>query len=272
MNSDLKFDGERVLPEEIGNVEEYLCYLRHRAAYEYVCDKMPSGLEWLEIGSGEGYGTNLVSSGAKKITGLDVDKDAVAHASNKYSSAGCSYSAYDGKTLPVDSNSIDVVISFQVIEHVEDDNGFVAEARRVLKTGGRLILTTPNRIYRLRPGEKPWNRFHVREYYPEEFRTLLASHFSDVSLQVVKGKQEAQHIEVTAVKRGFHNLDRLNLRRLLPDGVRSKMARLARRVVSGDRNKSSRESFVERFSTSDYFVTGDELESGLDLIGFCRKD
>ena len=89
---------------------------------------------------------------------------------------------------------------------------------------------------------------------------------------MVKGSPEAQNIEVTAVKRGFHNIDRLNLRRLLPAAVRSKLARLVRRMVSGELKKSSPDSFVERFSTSDYFVTGDELESGLDLMGICRKD
>ena len=77
------------------------------------------------------------------------------------------------RALPFPDGDFDVVISFQVREYVEDVDSYLKEIRRVQKPGGRLLLTTPNSSLRLLPGQKPWDRFHVREYIYRAIKNTL---------------------------------------------------------------------------------------------------
>lgn len=271
MKDHLDRTGERALPESFESVEEYLSFLRHLFAYEHVSRIIPAGLRWLEIGFGEGYGTSLLASRAGEIVGLDTNADAVAHASRKYEKDNCSFVLYNGSGLPFEPESFDVVASFQVIEHIEDDGQFLADIKRVLKPSGQLVLTTPNRSYRLKPGQKPWNRFHVREYYPHELEALLNSVFSVVTICGVKGKGDAQEVELNAVKRGFHDLDRFNIRHLIPSSVKPALARLARRLTGRTLDRKNLPAALNKYSTADYFIIEESIDSSLDLMGICKK-
>jgi SAM-dependent methyltransferase len=97
---------------------------------------------------------------------------------------GLEYNVGDGTALPVEDSSCDVFVSLETIEHIEDDRGHLSEINRVLRPGGLLLCSTPNRLI-TNPGttitDPPWNRFHLREYSLDEFTGLVRKHF-DIEL------------------------------------------------------------------------------------------
>jgi ubiquinone/menaquinone biosynthesis C-methylase UbiE len=132
---------------------------------------------------------------ARRALGVDVATDAVAAAKAMHASATCSFIVYDGTRLPFENSRFDVVTSFQTIEHVVDDVGFIAEAARVVRRDAQFVLTTPNRATRLRAGQRPWNRFHVREYSARELEVLLSKSFSRVEVFGVRASERIEQVE-----------------------------------------------------------------------------
>jgi SAM-dependent methyltransferase len=162
----LKATGERVVPElQRGE----LVYAEHLVRYRLAA-QFAQGRRVLDVGSGEGYGTALLAaSGAVDVTGIDLDEAAVAHARERY---GLRFEQADAARLPFANGSFDLVICFETIEHLENDERAVLEMRRVLADEGLLLISTPNREEYLVE-----NEFHKREYSLEEFDALLAEHF-----------------------------------------------------------------------------------------------
>lgn len=163
----LPLTGERTVP---GIPEENYWFRRHEAAYlalrPYCVDAVV-----LEAGCGEGYGADLLARDARLVLGLDYDALTAAHVARAYPSV----LAVRGNLalLPVRSSTVDVVANLQVIEHLWDQAGFLLECHRVLRPGGRLLVTTPNRIT-FSPGrDTPLNPFHTRELAPDELAELL---------------------------------------------------------------------------------------------------
>lgn len=239
---------ERIHPRYFTTKEKYLLYLRHVFAYEEARRRIGTSAGVLEIGCGDGYGTAILAEQAARVTAVDVEAETVAHAAAQYPDAGIDFRTYDGERLPFDAGSFDAVVAFQVIEHVEDDAGFVAEAHRVLRPGGVLLVTTPNRAHRVPPGEPLWNPFHVREYLPDELETVLRTVFTQVEVAGIRGEAEVQRIEHARVRRGP------SLRKMIPEPVRA--------WFDGD--------VAARYSTACFFVTRDAAD-GLDLLGMCLK-
>jgi SAM-dependent methyltransferase len=125
----------------------------------------------LEVGCGEGYGTALLAASATRILGVDYDALAVAHAAAAYPQAR--FVRGNLAALPVPSESVDVVATLQVIEHVWNHPEFVRECLRVLRPGGLLLVTTPNRLT-FSPGlDEPVNPFHTKEFTADELVELL---------------------------------------------------------------------------------------------------
>lgn len=139
----------------------------------------------LEIGTGMGYGIEVVAPRAEHF--LTVDKTETQTVRDIC--AGVPNAEFRRISLPpldsIPSESFDYVISFQVIEHIRDDVGAVSEMSRVLRPGGKLIISTPNRHMSLT--RNPW---HVREYTPEDFRKLLGCYFSEVETLGVFGNEK----------------------------------------------------------------------------------
>ena len=261
------------MPRKFESKEEYLLYLRHLFSYEFARDKVSKNSFVLEMGCGEGYGTKLLSQKAARIIGLDVDKNIVARASKKYGSGKCTFRMYDGTRIPYGNNTFDTIVSFQVIEHIQDDMNYVSEIHRVLKRNETFILTTPNGTYRSKPGQKPWNRFHVREYRPHELGNVLRSRFSDVKVWGISGKEEVQKIEIERVRQSLNIifLDPFNLRKLVPEPLRPTIIRTVRRILHGARVSRNDRDFVSKYSTGDYYVTQNDVQNSLDLLGICKK-
>lgn len=263
--------GERILPERIESEEEYAIYLRHLFAYEFAKDLVPKDGYILEVGCGEGYGVSLLSQKVRKIVGLDVDKKTVSCALSKYETRNASFQLYAGKDIPYEDATFDGVVSFQVVEHIKNDVNYIAEIFRVLKKGGIFIVSTPNKSCRLRPNQKPWNRFHIREYNPFELESLLRTKFSDVKIFGLKGNEEINKAELKRIKRNLRiiSFDPLNIRRLIPISIEARILRVMRRIVKG-RNKT-KIGFGMKYSINDFSLAAEDVEHGLDLIGVGRK-
>lgn len=163
----LLLTGERTLPGI--DVENYW-YRRHEAAY-LALRPFARGAQVLEAGSGEGYGAALLASVARAVVAVELDPAAAAHSRATYPKVAVLRG--DLQRLPVRSASVDVVAHLQTIEHLHDQPGFVAECARVLRPGGRLLVTTPNA--RTFPRGNP---FHTRELVMAELEELLAPTFA----------------------------------------------------------------------------------------------
>src|SRR5829696_2001413 len=162
----LPITGERTMP---GVAIENYWFRRHEAAYEALLP-FCRGAVVLEAGSGAGYGAARIAAVARTVVGLDYDAAATAHLARAYPRVR----AVRGNlaALPFAAGAFDLVASLQVIEHLWDQVGFLAECARVLRPAGTLLLTTPNRLTFSAPN-RPLNPFHHRELDPAEFAGLL---------------------------------------------------------------------------------------------------
>jgi SAM-dependent methyltransferase len=240
-------------------------YLRHLFAYEEALRRLTPDAFVLDIGCGEGYGTDRLAH-TVRAAGMDVDGPTIAAAARSYGRPRCRYVLYDGARIPFLTGGFDAAVTFQVIEHVSDARAFLAEAARVIRPGGLLILTTPNRLLRLDPGQRPWNRYHVDEYAPGDLRDLLARHFEAVDMLGICGDPEAQahEMERLAWVRRTAARDRLGLRRWLPEWIRQRL--LARLRGAAARTDTPD---VASWTTGRYMLTSDAAQ-GLDLFAVCR--
>lgn len=254
--------GERMVPELYRSEADYILYLRHLFAYEKAAALLNASDTVLDIGCGAGYGTGLLSNHARHVTGVDVSADAVAAATAAYGSASCAFLTYDGSGLPFADGHFDAATSFQTIEHVHDDRGFVAEAARVLKTGAPFVLTTPNRTTRLREGQRPWNRFHVREYSATQLAELLSKSFSEVEVQGVRASAPIEEIERARVASAQRlvALDPLGIRHLVAP-LMALLGRLRPAPASGS----------WPHAVADFYATSEDRDAGCDLLAICRR-
>jgi len=263
---------ERIDPERFDTREGYLLYLRHAFAYQYAKSRIKPTDEVIEVGSGEGYGTKLLCEAAARVVGLDIDKATVGHATAKYGSDKVGFSLYDGRTIPFADNSFDLAVSFQVLEHIRDDAGHVAQICRILKPGGMLVLTTPNRNYRLHPGQKPWNRFHIREYDPQQLAGTLRQSFAEVSVLGVRGSDGVQAIERARVAWALRGGPLSAVRRSLPEPLKLFLGAVLGTLRRAARGRAPREDFRNTYSLSDFHVISERVgEESLDLLAVCRK-
>jgi len=173
-----EFTGERVIP---GQVDADLLN-EHLARYAFAA-RLCGGKQVLDAGCGAGYGSAELARTAAGVLGIDRSAEAVAFARAEYAAENLRFEQADCLALPAADASIDLVVAFEVIEHLEDWRGFLREARRVLAGSGQFIVSTPNKLYysESRRGAGP-NPFHVHEFEFEEFRAELAEVFPHVSL------------------------------------------------------------------------------------------
>ncbi|MGV9825194.1 class I SAM-dependent methyltransferase [Gordonia sp. NPDC003429] len=165
----LALTGERTVP---GIPAENYWFRRHEIAYAAVADEC-AGRRVLEAGSGEGYGAAMLGAAGAHVTCVDYDPSAVEHTRRRY--PGLTVVQANLVDLPLPDGSVDVVVNFQVIEHLWDQARFVDECFRVLSPGGRLMMSTPNRIT-FSPGRTtPLNPFHTRELDATELSDLITA-------------------------------------------------------------------------------------------------
>ncbi len=135
----------------------------------------------LDIACGEGYGSNLLAKNASHVTGVDINADIIKLAKEKYQKQNLEFLTGSVENIPVPDKCVDVVVSFETLEHVSEHEKMISEIKRVLATGGLLIISTPDKKnYSDKAGYK--NPFHIKELYEEEFTSLLNKYFKNVQL------------------------------------------------------------------------------------------
>ncbi len=241
----LQLTGERTVP---GIAEENYWFRRHEVVYEELAPRC-AGATVLEAGCGEGYGADLLARVARRVLALDYDAQAASHAARRYPRVGVARTNL--AALPVPDGAVDVVVSLQVIEHLWDQEGFLRECQRVLRPGGALFVSTPNRIT-FSPGrDTPLNPFHTRELSGAELGGLVA---------------EAGFVDVEVL--GLHHGLRL---RELDAAHGGSIVEAQTAVVLGDgRWPADLLRDVESVRCADFDLRADEIEASLDLVVSAR--
>jgi len=170
---ELPWTGERYVPKIDGDIE-----MEHLHRYAIARD-LAYGKDVLDIACGEGYGSELLATVARKVTGVDISEETIAHAARKYVRPNIAFAVGSCACIPLADASIDLVVSFETIEHHDRHLEMMQEIRRVLRPAGVLIISSPDKHeYSDVPGYK--NEYHVKELYLSEFRDLLATGFKHV--------------------------------------------------------------------------------------------
>lgn len=169
----MKFTGERFMTSETGRIR-----LEHYHRYS-ILEDLVNSKKVLDVACGEGYGSFLLANDASVVVGVDISTESVLHAQEKYKKNNLSYVQGSATNLPFQEASFDVVVSFETIEHLYEQEEMIKEIKRVLKNDGVLIISSPNRpVYSEASGE--YNEFHVKELDYEEFNDLLSLYFPNL--------------------------------------------------------------------------------------------
>ena len=260
MDSMSSFTGER---PGWGNDFEY-DESRHLAAYVYARD-LAVGIDVVDAGCGEGFGTRHLTEVARSVTGIDYSSDAVDACKRTWQAPNLSFRQVD-LTNPGEFNeAFDLVLNFQVLEHIQDSLPFLKGLRERLRPGGTLMLTTPNRLKSF--SENP---YHVREYTAEELEALLGGVFGQVEILGMHGNDKVVAFDrgrERAVRR-ILRLDPLGIRNMLPSWlVNAAFARLALLVRRSAKKAGSGTSIVPE----DFSVRAENTDEALDLVAICRR-
>ena len=170
----MKFTGERLVPGAADSDLEMEHMLRYEFAEQFV-----SGKRILDAACGTGYGSSMLARKALSVCGIDISQDAVAYAETNYANSKVRFICGSVTELPFEDDSFDVVVSYETLEHINEQSQelFLAEISRVLIPGGTLIMSTPNREVYDKRGD---NSFHVCEKSFVEFGKMLSERYANV--------------------------------------------------------------------------------------------
>ncbi len=172
----LDFTGERFTPECVREI-----WYEHWHRYAFA-RSLAEGRRVLDAACGEGYGSAMLAGAARAVLGLDISADAIAHAQARYAGAGnLTFRVADATRLDLPAASIDLVVSFETLEHVDAQDALLDGFARTLTDDGLLLISSPDKAtYSDATGFR--NEFHVRELYRDELLALLGRHFPHVRL------------------------------------------------------------------------------------------
>ncbi|MCU0451469.1 MAG: class I SAM-dependent methyltransferase [Bernardetiaceae bacterium] len=219
----------------------------------------------LEVGCGTGKGLTVFAEKCEHYTAIDKNTKLLKHLSGlypKFTFVDCFIPPLAG----LEDNEYDVLVTLQVIEHIEDDHYFLRELNRVLKPGGKAIISTPNRPLTL--SRNPW---HVREYTAPELQTLLAKYFAKVQLLGVRGSQRVMdyHEENRRSVARIMRWDFLDLQHRLPRQVLQVPYDLLNRLNRNSLMKQNND-LVGNIGLEDFSLSP-EPEGCLDLFAIVEK-
>lgn len=232
-------------------------FQEHLVRYQFALP-LAAGNLVLDAASGTGYGAALLAQAARYVLGVDIAREALVAGRRDFSRSNLRFVQMDCTRLGFASATFDLACAFEMIEHIADYCGVLRELRRVLRPGGSLVLSTPNR----RPGDPvpPTNPYHVQEFSCAELQALLGEFFPHVELYGQRGSRRVQAVRHgTPLKRRLRPLDPLGLRHLLPGRLYRALHRVIRAPVPED------------LRPSDYTISREGLEAAEFLVAVCRE-
>jgi len=238
----LELTGERTLPDV---PEENYWYRRHLVVYEGIAARV-AGLRVVDMACGEGYGSDvLATAGAREVVGVDANPEAYEHARLRYARPNLRFVRDMVETY---AEPCDALVFLQTIEHVRDPDAVLERFRELVAPDGVVYVTTPNLLTLAPEGaERSGNPWHIKEYRPDEFRTLCGAHFSRVELL---GLHHARKLRVhqTAIERARW------------DDVHARIG-LTKRFYDW---------FTPAISARDFALRPGRLDRALDFLAVCR--
>ncbi|MEQ8627664.1 class I SAM-dependent methyltransferase [Ekhidna sp.] len=204
----------------------------------------------LELGCGEGRGVELLAPLANSYIGIDKIKSVIDNLEQRFPD----YKFLSGvfPPFPFEDNSFDTIITFQVIEHVKDDEGFIKEIHRVLKPRGRALITTPN--IKMTLSRNPW---HEREYTGDELTALCKKYFEKVEMKGIAGNEKVME---------YHERNRLSVQRLMRFDIFDLQHRLPAGLLRMPYD------ILNRMNRNKLKKTGDELVKSITVQDFNLRD
>jgi SAM-dependent methyltransferase len=179
MGSDLSaeqdYTGERFTVDQKGEIR-----VEHLHRYLWASRLRTEG-SWVDAASGAGYGSYLLSGRGRTVVGFDIDRLTVENARRVFHADGLDFAVASVYSLDREASSVDVMVSFETIEHVDQPDKALDEFNRCLKTEGILAVSSPNKAT-YSSNRPPHNSFHRFEYYREEFLGELQGRFEHVAL------------------------------------------------------------------------------------------
>ena len=246
---ELPLTGERTVP---GIAHENYWFRRHEVVYAALAPAC-RGAVVLDAGAGEGYGAASLALLARRVVATELDAPTALHLDRRY--PGVTTARADLQAIPVASAGVDVVVSLQVIEHLDDQPRFLAECARVLRPGGRLFCATPNRLT-FSPGrgpdEPPLNPFHTRELDAGELAELVAD--AGLTVDRVEGLHHGEALRAVDARHGGSVID----------------AQIAL-ALSGDPWPADLAADVAAVRSEDFALSADGVDASLDLLVTARR-
>ena len=280
---------------EIGKVKDlnkykkdfsaFLLHANHIKAYDFVApfckDKMV-----LDIGCFIGYGETRIFSQAKEIIAIDSDDKALDFARRNRQIPNVKFEKVDARGLPFSNETFDIVIAFQLIEHIPPNevSGFLCEVRRVLKEKGSLFIMTPNRKFRLMPFQMPFNVEHYQEFTASGLLKILQTIFEEVVIKGTRAKEWIEEIERKRVRKSPFQAYILTppyrfLNTVLPMGIKvllKKIGPIIKSFGSEDKQISGNNDQIfnnlfQKFSMENFYLENQATDNSMDLFAICKK-
>lgn len=262
---------ERISPADLmKSLADYLVYLKHLALYKFALDYVVRKCV-LDLGCGEGYGSDALAHTAHFVVAADRDVNTVMHAREKYMRANLAFVVCDAQALPFRAESFATVVSFEVIEHIPNVRQYLEEIKRVSALQATVIFSTPNRLLRLLPFQKPWNRYHLREYDARGLARAVRAVFPRVALRGITATPAILEIERRRVKQNpFVAYPKMLAQILLPPALYGRLV-APRARVNAETFARAPSFDATKFAVDDFRISTDGLRECINLIAISTK-
>lgn len=233
----------------------------HQAKYKFAL-KFCKGKKILEIGCGSGHGSKfLADNGASEVIAYDVDHGAINFAVKNFSNSNINFAQADAETLIL-KKKYEVILSLEVIEHLNLPENLLKIAKDGLVKKGVFILSTPNKAYSILDNGKPSNPYHIYEYYPDELKRILLKYFKKVELYgvVLNNKKKIRDEDKVHSSWRWKLANSFTNRRKIRKIINF-LPEYPKRLISGESKLS--------FKTEDFQVLKDKAEVSTDFVAVC---